>query len=678
MGKDIDTKNVNKRKVRRYYKLLPFLALLFIFSPAAATEVFNHTGAATAQGGFAMGTSDNISIKFTTNNSCLARCNIDSFTLFGNNNSVTGNVRLTLYNSSAGGNRTGFLGELVASYSVQNVPENAIYTVNVSNTTVQLAANQTYHLMWEALTTSDGFFPSLNLTPNPPVFNSSTYHLYSGGVITFKGDGFIRVAVTNASSATVAAPSLVVWSGGGADNLASNPLNWNHNEALIDGVNITFDSSSSKETIWDLGNITLKFVHFAPSYAGTVNLSQQMIVNETFNMSNGTLNTKGFNLTVLGPANIYDGILNATGSDEKFIFNNSLTLHQAGELRSPHHRTDMNGSIFTWLGGTFQSNGFVNGSLTISSETCSAGATLNVTDVLTLNQQLNLVSFDLIANNVTVTNSTTLEGNNSELTVKGHWNSTNGTLNEGRVHNFTGNITAANLVILNMRSNTETIRINRISNIRLVNSSHTGATSFDSTGNITVAWWTRANLSNATSQVTNFAFNVSQNSSSLVETMFSVDTDNAGHTNYTAINVTSMLINSSGSTISPNATFTARDWGNSYAGEYITRDLSKTNGSITFNITVSLDFAAPSLDWNLPAESNNSIVNPSFTMSVDFSDSNIYQYYCAIHQDSKLNAPWFNTSITTLDQTTNFLFTAAIDATGRAGTHFAFCEVSDG
>jgi parallel beta-helix repeat protein len=97
-----------------------------------------------------------------------------------------------------------------------------------------------------------------------------------------------------ASSANAAT---LTWTGGGIDNLASNPDNWSGNVVPQNGDDVVFDSTSSKDCTWDI-NVILSSLSLNPGYTGTVTLNSDLTVTGNVNILDGTFNQNNKNFTV--------------------------------------------------------------------------------------------------------------------------------------------------------------------------------------------------------------------------------------------------------------------------------------------------------------------------------------------------------------------------------------------
>jgi len=92
----------------------------------------------------------------------------------------------------------------------------------------------------------------------------------------------IVCVVSHARSTTI------TWTGGGADNLASNPDNWSDNAAPQYGDDVVFDTTSTKDCIWDV-NIVLSSFGVGPDYTGLITFEAPLIVTGDVNISGGTI-----------------------------------------------------------------------------------------------------------------------------------------------------------------------------------------------------------------------------------------------------------------------------------------------------------------------------------------------------------------------------------------------------
>ncbi|HDH05385.1 MAG TPA: fibronectin type III domain-containing protein [Nitrospirae bacterium] len=81
----------------------------------------------------------------------------------------------------------------------------------------------------------------------------------------------------------------ITWSGGGADNLASNTANWSGNALPQDGDDLVFDSTSTKECTWDI-YVTPLTLTIDAAYTGTITLNTELTVTGDVVITGGTFN----------------------------------------------------------------------------------------------------------------------------------------------------------------------------------------------------------------------------------------------------------------------------------------------------------------------------------------------------------------------------------------------------
>ncbi|MBI4839227.1 MAG: hypothetical protein HY806_08855 [Nitrospirae bacterium] len=89
------------------------------------------------------------------------------------------------------------------------------------------------------------------------------------------------------------------WSGGGSDNLASNPANWSDNTAPQNGDVIVFNSTSTKDCTWDIG-IIVASLNINAGYTSTITLNANPTVTGSVTITSGTLNAAFSTITVKG------------------------------------------------------------------------------------------------------------------------------------------------------------------------------------------------------------------------------------------------------------------------------------------------------------------------------------------------------------------------------------------
>ena len=119
--------------------------------------------------------------------------------------------------------------------------------------------------------------------------------------------------VTKASGVNLRIAKFRTWTGGGADNLASNPANWLDNIVPQNGDKVLFDGTSAKDCIWDINSVPA-FIKLT-GYAGTVTLDTALAINGNLTILSGMLDLNNKDLSVGGYLAIgVNGSLNATSS----------------------------------------------------------------------------------------------------------------------------------------------------------------------------------------------------------------------------------------------------------------------------------------------------------------------------------------------------------------------------
>ena len=89
--------------------------------------------------------------------------------------------------------------------------------------------------------------------------------------------------------ALTADAATITWSGGGADNLASNTANWSGNALPQDGDDVVFDSTSTKDCTWDI-YVTPLSLTLDAAYTGTITLNRELTVTGDAVITGGTFN----------------------------------------------------------------------------------------------------------------------------------------------------------------------------------------------------------------------------------------------------------------------------------------------------------------------------------------------------------------------------------------------------
>ena len=102
---------------------------------------------------------------------------------------------------------------------------------------------------------------------------------------------FVFGAALSANAATV------TWTGGGADNLVSNPANWSGGIVPQNGDEVVFDATSSKDCTWDIYVVPASLT-LDSGYTGAVTLNLDLTVTGNVIISGGTLyqNNKNFKI----------------------------------------------------------------------------------------------------------------------------------------------------------------------------------------------------------------------------------------------------------------------------------------------------------------------------------------------------------------------------------------------
>jgi len=117
---------------------------------------------------------------------------------------------------------------------------------------------------------------------------------------------FVHTVVAAAGAATR------TWSGGGADDLASNAANWTGSISPQTGDAVVFNSTSSNNCTWDL-NITLSSFNINPGYTGTVIIDAGLTIDNGF-----TWTGEGGDTLASNPANWSGGVVPQDGDNIEF------------------------------------------------------------------------------------------------------------------------------------------------------------------------------------------------------------------------------------------------------------------------------------------------------------------------------------------------------------------------
>jgi len=121
--------------------------------------------------------------------------------------------------------------------------------------------------------------------------------------------------ITLSSGSNLTINKTAKWTGGGSNELASNPANWANNALPQNGYGVVFDNTpiSQKNCTWDL-NIDPAFLSTI-GYTGTITLNKPLAINGSLTINSGTLNLNNKKLDVDGYLLIgINGTLDATSS----------------------------------------------------------------------------------------------------------------------------------------------------------------------------------------------------------------------------------------------------------------------------------------------------------------------------------------------------------------------------
>jgi hypothetical protein len=120
--------------------------------------------------------------------------------------------------------------------------------------------------------------------------------------------------VTKTSGIRLTVAKDFIWTGGGGDNLASNPANWSKSAVPADGSRVIFDNTSPENCIWDI-NAAPALFDMSSSYSGAVTLNAALAISGNLRVEGGYLNLNNKDLDVdgylyIGPG----GTIDATSS----------------------------------------------------------------------------------------------------------------------------------------------------------------------------------------------------------------------------------------------------------------------------------------------------------------------------------------------------------------------------
>ncbi len=106
----------------------------------------------------------------------------------------------------------------------------------------------------------------------------------------------------------------VVWTGGGADNLASNADNWTNSVLPQERDDVTYNIGSSIDSIWNI-NLILGSLTVDSGYSGLITLSSDLEIAGNVIISDGTLNLSSSNLTIGVPPSATNETGSSTNGD---------------------------------------------------------------------------------------------------------------------------------------------------------------------------------------------------------------------------------------------------------------------------------------------------------------------------------------------------------------------------
>jgi hypothetical protein len=110
----------------------------------------------------------------------------------------------------------------------------------------------------------------------------------------------------------------VIWTGGGTDNLASNPDNWSRSIVPQNGDDVAFDSTSTKDCAWDI-SVAPTIFSLNSGYTGTVTLNTDLEITGNLTITEGALNLNDKNLNV-------DGYIRINSNGNLYTTSSTITL----------------------------------------------------------------------------------------------------------------------------------------------------------------------------------------------------------------------------------------------------------------------------------------------------------------------------------------------------------------
>ncbi len=127
----------------------------------------------------------------------------------------------------------------------------------------------------------------------------ATYTAESDGTFTLypwarDAAGYVSAVFATPRTVTI---TMRKWTGGGVNNLASNPANWLSSIVPQNGDSVLFNGSSAKSCNWNI-NVSIASLNLNPGYSGVFTLNTDMSITGSLVISDGTFMTDIWNLTV--------------------------------------------------------------------------------------------------------------------------------------------------------------------------------------------------------------------------------------------------------------------------------------------------------------------------------------------------------------------------------------------
>jgi len=205
-------------------------------------------------------------------------------------------------------------------------------------------------------------------------------------------------------SSTSSGAAVVIWTGGGDNELASNPENWSGGLVPQNGDRVAYDGTSGKNSSWDLF-VTLFSLQVNSGYTGFVTIANTILTTGNFVLWTGAVDNDASN-----PGNWADNVLPQNG--ENILFDGSSSANCTWNINI----TPKLLVLSTGYGGTVTLNAALSmtGSLTVS------GGVLALT-----NKALSVDGYLLI------NPEGTIDGGSSTITLTGNWSNNSGNFNPG-------------------------------------------------------------------------------------------------------------------------------------------------------------------------------------------------------------------------------------------------------